>query len=139
MAFWNKKDDKKKKPEHRSNAAEKTVQPAADENKKEETKVLLPEGGNAESFNVIMRPLITEKASLLSETGKYVFVVSDKAGKHAIRRSVESLYKVKVEKVNVIRIPSKTRRVGRQTGVKSGYKKAVVTLKKGERIDIISH
>ena len=84
----------------------------------------------------IIRPIITEKATILSEQNKTVFKVHKKANKKNIKKNIEKLFKVNVIKVNIINIKSKLKmRQGRKT-YKSGYKKAIVTLKKGQSIDL---
>lgn len=92
-------------------------------------------------YDIIKEPHITEKASYLAEQNKYVFKVYPKANKTEIKKAVEALYKTKVEKVSIARIVPKKRRVGRtegwRGGLKKGFKKAIVTLKEGEKIEII--
>ena len=79
---------------------------------------------------------MTEKATYLSSENKYVFEVFKKANKIDIKKAIEEVYGVKVEKVNIINIPRKKRRVGRTTGWKKGYKKAIVKVKQGQKIDL---
>ena len=87
---------------------------------------------------VIIRPRITEKASLKAESENvYVFEVSDKANKNTIKRAVHDLYKVHPTKVRITRISSKQVFVRGKWGVKSGGKKAYVYVKKGDKIEII--
>ena len=84
----------------------------------------------------IRSPIITEKATILSEQNKSVFKVHKKANKKIIKKNIEKLFKVNVVKVNIINSKTKTKvRQGRKT-FKSGYKKAIVTLKKGQSIDL---
>ena len=87
---------------------------------------------------LLKKPHITERSSMLARQGQYVFVVHPKATKIEIAKAVASLYKVKVVGVNVAKNPKKARRVGRHQGFKSGLKKAIVTLKEGDSIDIFS-
>jgi len=86
---------------------------------------------------LIKNPLITEKATAESSLGKYTFLVDKKANKPEVKKAVENIYKVKVVDVNVINTKPKTRRLGRATGVKPGYKKAIVTLAAGQKLDIL--
>ncbi len=90
--------------------------------------------------NILVRPIITEKANDLSNLGKYTFVVAKKANKIEIGKAIEKMYNVNVASVNTFVMPVKviTRngRSGLMRGVKSAYKKAVVTLAPGETIDI---
>jgi len=90
-------------------------------------------------FGVLKKPRITEKASALDGYGQYVFEVYPRANKNQIKKAVESFYNVSVEKVRIIAIPPRPRRLGRTMGTKSGFKKAVVTLKKGEKIELMPH
>lgn len=89
-----------------------------------------------DSYQVLVRPVITEKNTLLNEQGKYVFEVAKAANKIQIRRAVEHIFKVGVVKVNVITVPGKERRVGRHIGKTRSWKKAVVTLQPGQRIEL---
>ena len=98
--------------------------------------VKLPKGEDAHSYQIILRPIITEKGGLLEGYGQYLFKVAKDANKVEIKKAVEKLYKVRVDKVNVASVPSKFRRVGEHEGKKSGFKKAIVTLKKGDKIEI---
>ena len=87
-------------------------------------------------IDAIRNPIITEKATILSEQNKTVFKVHDKANKKNIKKNIEKLFKVKVIKINIInRKPKLKLRQGRKT-FKTGYKKAIVTLKKGQSIDL---
>ena len=84
----------------------------------------------------IRSPIITEKATILSEQNKSVFKVHSKANKKIIKKNIEKLFKVNVIKVNIINSKTKSKiRQGKKT-YKSGYKKAIVTLKKGQSIDL---
>ena len=85
---------------------------------------------------LIKKPLITEKATDLKTAGKYVFMVEPWATKAEIRKAVRELYRVDAVAVNIVRIPGKPRRFRNIVGTKSGYKKAVVTLKSGQKIDV---
>ena len=84
----------------------------------------------------IKSPIITEKATILSEQNKTVFKVHKKASKKIIKKNIEKLFKVNVVKVNIVNQKSKMKlRQGRKS-YKSGYKKAIITLKKGQSIDL---
>jgi large subunit ribosomal protein L23 len=85
---------------------------------------------------IIIRPILTEKARELSEKGQYVFEVSKLANKSEIKKAVEKIFNVKVEKVRIIKLPEKPRRFGRVSGKKRGLKKAIVKLKEGQKIEI---
>ncbi|MDK2785060.1 MAG: large subunit ribosomal protein [Bacillota bacterium] len=84
--------------------------------------------------DVLKRPVITERATAQMEQGKYTFEVDPRATKIDIKNAVETIFKVDVLKVATIRVPGKARRVGRHVGHTSPWKKAIVTIKKGQRI-----
>lgn len=87
--------------------------------------------------DIILRPIITEKSVTLSAENKYTFAVDPKANKLEIRGAIESIFKVKVLKVNTLNVKGKPTRWGRRyKGHKSDWKKAVVTLKEGDKIEI---
>ncbi|OUN00817.1 MAG: 50S ribosomal protein L23 [Firmicutes bacterium ZCTH02-B6] len=86
--------------------------------------------------DVIKRPLVTEKATELMQQGKYVFEVDRSANKTEIKRAVETIFNVKVVKVNTVRVRGKLRRQGRWVGRTPDRKKAVVTLQEGQRLPI---
>ena len=85
-------------------------------------------------YEVLRRPLITEKDTALQAEGKYSFEVAKEANKHQIKQAVEKAFKVKVNAVNVLTVPSKTRRMRRQQVLTPPWKKAIVTLKPGDKI-----
>ena len=84
----------------------------------------------------IRYPIITEKATILSEQNKTVFRVHDKANKKNIKKNIEKLFKVNVIKVNIVNLKTKIKLKQGRLSKKSGYKKAIVTLKKGQSIDL---
>ena len=84
----------------------------------------------------IRYPIITEKATILSEQNKTVFRVHDKANKKNIKKNIEKLFKVNVVKINIINQKTKIKMKQGKKSFKSGYKKAIVTLKKGQSIDL---
>ena len=84
----------------------------------------------------IKHPIITEKATILSEQNKTVFKVHERANKNTIKKTIEKLFKVNVIKINIINQKSKLKMRQGKKSLKSGYKKAIVTLKKGQSIDL---
>jgi|TARA_B110000467_G_C17943718_1_gene276253 large subunit ribosomal protein L23 len=84
----------------------------------------------------IRQPIITEKATILSEHYKTVFKVHKSANKKTIKKNIEKLFKVKVVKVNIINTKTKVKLKQGKLSTKSGYKKAIITLKKGQTIDL---
>ena len=88
------------------------------------------------NYDTILAPVITEKATLLSEQNKVVFRVAGDASKDEIASAVEALFKVNVTKVNTINVKGKTKRFRGRLGRRSDVKKAIVTLAEGQSIDI---
>ncbi|MDP3093481.1 MAG: 50S ribosomal protein L23 [bacterium] len=84
---------------------------------------------------ILFSPHVTEKATLLSKDNQYVFKVFPAANKIEIRKAVESLYKVKVIGVRIIKVGAKKRRLGKVQGWKKGYKKAIIQVKPGQKIE----
>lgn len=89
-----------------------------------------------EARDILIRPIVTEKSTALMEQGKYTFRVPLVATKIQIRQAVEQIFKVKVQAVNTMRYEGKMKRLGRTQGRRSDWKKAVVTLKPGETIEL---
>ncbi len=87
-------------------------------------------------YEVIRRPVVTEKSTALQEQSKYVFEVADAANKIQIKEAVETAFKVNVLDVNVMRVRGKWRRIGRGRGMTRSWKKAIVTLTSGQRIEL---
>ena len=86
--------------------------------------------------DVIIRPIISEKSTLLREDNKYVFEVDRRANKTQIRQAVEALFDVKVEKVSTVSLPGKLVRRGRTEGYTKARKKAIVKLAPGNTIEM---
>lgn len=89
-----------------------------------------------EARDILIRPIVTEKSTALMEQGKYTFRVPLAATKIQIRQAVEQIFKVKVQAVNTMRYEGKLKRMGRTQGRRSDWKKAVVTLRPGEAIEL---
>ena len=87
-------------------------------------------------YEILRRPIITEKSIMLQEQSKYTFEVALKANKIQIKQAVEMAFDVNVVAVNTTRVRGKMRRVGRNQGMTRSWKKAVVTLQEGQRIEI---
>ena len=86
-------------------------------------------------YHVIKRPIITEKGLTLKERDRTLcFEVDDHASKQQIQEAVEQLFKVKVQQVRTMTVPGKMRRRGKYTGYRADWKKAYVTLRKGEKM-----
>lgn len=85
---------------------------------------------------IISKPIVTEKSAIFESNGKYVFKVLSNTNKIEVKKAVEKIFGTKVADVNILNTKSKTRKRGKTIGTVSGYKKAIVTLKKGEKIKI---
>jgi large subunit ribosomal protein L23 len=132
---------RKQKPEQKK---EEIKKPSVKVVRKEEktvtaTKKVAKKEFSETAFRNLKHPLITEKATILTtEKNQYVFAVAPQAGKIEIKKAIQDLYGVKVQKVNIINVSGKKRRLGRHEGWHSGYKKAIVFLAPEEKIEIIA-
>ncbi len=86
---------------------------------------------------VLKSPHIAEKSAQLAEINQYVFKVYPRANKTEIKKAVEEVYGVNVLKTRIIKIPRKKRRLGKTRGWRKGYKKAIVTIKQGQKIELL--
>ena len=87
-------------------------------------------------LDTIISPTVTEKATSLSEFNKIVFEVHKGSNKNSIKKSIEKIFKVNVIKINTVNLRGKTKLVKGKKSSRPGYKKAIVTLKKGQSIDL---
>ena len=126
-----KESSKKEEKEDKKKTVKKTVKKTTPK-KIVKTKKTTFEGF---AYRILKFPHITEKATILLQNNQYVFVVYNNVNKIEIRKAIESLYGVKVLKVRIIKVPKKRRRVGRAFGWKKGYKKAIVRIKEGQKIE----
>mgnify|MGYP001276991739 CR=1 FL=1 len=108
------------------------------ESKKTEEKKPEPKSfsGSVFSYKFLISPWITEASTAAAELNKYIFKVDPKANKKQIKKAIEDLYKVKVLSVNTIKIAKKFRNYGKTPGWKPGFKKAIVTVKAGDKIEL---
>jgi large subunit ribosomal protein L23 len=88
---------------------------------------------------VLVRPLITEKNTLLMEQGKYIFEIDRSATKDQVKEAVETIFSVTVAKVHTVSVRGKMRRRGREFGYTKDWKKAIVTLVEGDRIELFEN
>jgi large subunit ribosomal protein L23 len=88
------------------------------------------------SFDILRRPIVTEKSTLLQEQERYSFEVAVRATKHEIKRAVEAAFDVKVLKVNTMNMKGKPKRFGPRLVMQKSWKKAIVILAPGETITI---
>ena len=92
-----------------------------------------------DAFSTIIRPVVSEKSTILGDQGKYIFEVAPTANKIDIKRAVELAFankKVQVSSVNIVHVSGKVRRRGRSVGRTRSWKKAIVTLRAGQRLDL---
>ena len=131
---------KKKKPE------KKTVKPKEElkEVKKEikaEKPVEAPKVKKEKKLEgthwILKAPHVTEKATGLTEKNQYIFKVSPRANKIEIKRAVQGIFGVDVVSVNIINVSEKERRLGKTKGFRKGYKKAIVRVKEGQKIEVL--
>jgi len=90
-----------------------------------------------EAYRILKTPQVTEKATDLTKKNQYVFKVWPGANKVEIKKAIEDLYGVDVLDVKIIKVPRKKRRLGRISGWRKGYKKAIVKIKEGQKIEIM--
>lgn len=134
---------RKKELEKSKEKSEKKTEAVLDKKEKGEEKKSEPVPKRAAakkggfSYTIVREPHISEKSTNLAEKNKYVFKVYENANKPEIKKSVEGIYGVDVLSVNIIKIPQKKRRMGKTEGFKKGFTKAIVTIKEGQKIEII--
>ena len=87
--------------------------------------------------DLIKKPFFAEKSGILSESGKYVFMVDKNSTKNEVKKAIKALYKVDAVQVNIINQSSKPKKFRNIKSESSGFKKAIVTVKKGQKIDLV--
>jgi len=122
-----KKPEKPKKPIKKPATEKPAARPSA---KKKDLKI---------AYKILKEPHISEKATVLSDENKYVFKVAPGTNKIEVKKAIKDHYGVRVKNVNIINVHRKRRILRGVEGFKPGYKKAIVTLEKGEKIEIIPH
>jgi large subunit ribosomal protein L23 len=134
-----KKEKPVKKNEVKNVKKEKAVKKPAKPMKKESLKPALRKKTKENILidKFLKSPWVTEKATDLAKQNKYIFKVDKKADKIKVKRAIEKMYDVQVIGVNIINIHPKLRRLGRTIGLKPGFKKAIVALAEGDKIEII--
>lgn len=93
--------------------------------------------GGTTTLSLVKQAWVTEKAGRLGTHGAYIFVVDERATKTSIASAIRKKYGVDVARVNTLRIKGKTKRLGRSTGKTASMKKAIVSLRKGQTIDVM--
>lgn len=124
------------KPQKDFGQQDKTIKETS---KVESTKPISKKRDPKNAHRFLREPHISEKATFLTDQNKYVFKVFKKANKIQIKNAVAGLYGVKVKSVSIINEKSKSRKLRNISGYKPGYKKAIITLEKGHKIEILPH
>lgn len=128
---------KKKKKAEAKKEIKKEIKKTTPVGKKPVKVAVKPKKTPAIAYRVLKIPQVTEKATDLSKHNQYVFKVFADANKKDIKKTIEDLYGVDVVKVRVIKVPAKQRRLGRIEGWRKAYKKAVVRIKEGQKIELL--
>lgn len=120
---------------------EKTTKPAKKVEKKAEkvetkTEAKVPGNVSTASMHTIIRPLVTEKAAVMQSIGTYAFVVNKETNKIEVKKAIKELYGVEPVSVRIVNVQGHRVRFGKNAGKRSDYKKAIVSLKKGDSITI---
>lgn len=123
---------KRKKPEKIEKPKIKKEQPKIERPAEKRTKKKVSDS----AYRVVKGPYITEKANDLAKQNQYVFKVFPRANKIQIKKAIERIYRVNVLNVRIVNIPKKPKSFGRIKGWKKGYKKAIIAIKKGQKINI---
>lgn len=136
MAFFDifKKKRKEKRAEKKP---EKKVQAKPPEKEAAPKPQKTRMGASDTAYRILKEPHVSEKATDLTKKDWYAFRVSSRANKTETKRAVEELYGVNVVAVRIVNIPSKKRRLGRIEGRRKGYKKAIVQLRAGQKIEVL--
>lgn len=137
----NTKDSSKEKVDKKKNASAGSPQKGgqavkAKVAKKDTTTTTSKTVKHGMAFKVLVKPLVTEKVAVQAESGKYTFEVDKSANKVEIAKAIKEVYGVKVEKVNIVNMEGKKKRMGRVFGKRKDWKKAIVTLEKGKAINV---
>ncbi|MBU2264576.1 50S ribosomal protein L23 [Patescibacteria group bacterium] len=140
MGLFNRKKEQKTELVKKSTRQESPVKVAREKSDKPAVanrKVIKKEF--TEAYRLLRRPLVTEKSvNLSSLQNQYSFAVAPEASKNEVKKVIQDLYGVRVLRVNILNTKGKKRRVGRHEGFKPGFKKAIVFLPEGEKIEVIS-
>lgn len=128
-------EEKLRRPSKGAFQQAKKKSPEKTEEVKEE-KVEIKKGKTELSSRVLLAPHITEKSTLFSEKGVYTFKVPKEANKSMIRNAVKDLYGYEPRKITILNMPAKARLVRGKKGVKSGFRKALIYLKEGDKIEL---
>lgn len=134
-ALFGKKDNEKKDKSEKDNVLDMVQDGgAAKKDSKESKSAAASKDNTGNAYKVLVRPLVSEKSYSASGQGQYIFIVNKSANKIEVRKAVEKVYDVKVTRVNILNVRGKARAFGSARGRTSDWKKAIVTLKKGQTI-----
>ena len=130
---------KKKKEGEKEEKKEKTAPVKEEKVKKETESVARSEKKltSGEAYRILKSPHVSEKATDLTQKNQYVFNVWEDANKPEIKKAIEEIYGIDVLSVKIVNIPRKKRRLGKISGFKKGYKKAIVRIKEGQKIEVM--
>jgi large subunit ribosomal protein L23 len=131
------KTGKKEKTGKEKTGKEKTETRKEQKKEQKKEKVIRKRKKTSNPYRFLESAHITEKATDLSRLNQYLFRVPSQANKIEIKKSVEDIYDVNVLKVRIVNIPERERRLGRTKGIKRGYKKAIVKIKEGQKIELL--
>lgn len=137
MGLFSTKKTAGKKAQKDENVLDMVQEPGSAKATAEKTPVVLKED-TGRAHHVLHRHHLSEKTNMLSASGRYVFKVAKTTNKIEVRKAIEAVYAVHVARVNMINVPGKNRRQGKSRGRTQDWKKAIVTLKEGERISGLS-
>lgn len=140
--FKKKKEKQKEKPKEKPiEKPKETVEKPIEKPKEVKEKITaVPKREkkiDGEAYRILKSPHITEKATDLTKKNQYVFKVYPLINKIEIKKAIEDTYGVDVLDVKIIKVPKKRRRLGRITGWRKGYKKAIIKVKEGQKIEVL--
>ena len=129
--IFKKSRPKKEKVEKKKEEAKAEAKPVV------ETPKIKKEVKPGEAYRILKTPHVTEKATDLVKKNQYVFNIYPKTNKVEIKKTIEDLYGVEVRAVKIVNIPPKKRKLGKTKGWRAGYKKAIVRIKEGQKIEVL--
>jgi len=138
LDIFKKKKPKEEKIEEKKREKKKEIKEVkAEKPVASETPKIKKEVKISEAYRILKTPHVTEKATDLVGKNQYVFKIWPRANKTEVRKTIEDLFDVDVLGVRIINVPKKKRRLGRIEGFRKGYKKAIVRIKEGQKIEVL--
>lgn len=137
------KADEVQKTEDVKKKAQEVEAEFKEKKKTEEVKVKPPatkkiqEVKTGLAYRILEAPQVTEKATHLTKKNQYIFKIFPRANKSEVKKAVSELYGVNVLDVKIVKVPAKKRRLGKISGWRKGYKKAIVKIKDGQKIEVL--